>query len=157
LYATGPEPFGVTVADVDLDGRPDILTANGAQQGGVSLLRGQADGTFAPAVTVATGSYTDAVSAADWNSDGKPDLVSLVATNILVTIYLGDGQGHFYAQETRGVGAGAHYDIQSGDFDRDGRPDFALVDYINNTVDVLLNHTYPGGGPNFPFAGSFNV
>jgi len=49
-YQTGLGNYGVAVADVDLDGHLDIVTAN-YQDRSISILRGVGDGTFHPAVT----------------------------------------------------------------------------------------------------------
>jgi len=86
LYDSGaPGANAVTVADVNADGAPDLLVANGCFaycNGGeesltiLSVLLGNGDGTFRPAVTYATGATTSGwVSVADLNGDGKLDAV----------------------------------------------------------------------------------
>ncbi len=48
-YPVGNGPVGVTVADVDGDGAPDVISAN-SQGGDLSLLINNGDGTLAPEV-----------------------------------------------------------------------------------------------------------
>ena len=78
-FATGSGPDSVTAADVNGDGRPDLLVAN-ASSGTVSVLLnttapGATTPSFAAQQTFATGSGPDSVAAADVNGDGRPDLL----------------------------------------------------------------------------------
>ncbi|MGA8647835.1 MAG: VCBS repeat-containing protein [Candidatus Sulfotelmatobacter sp.] len=72
----------VAVADVNGDGKPDLLVANtcasygDCYNGTVGVLLGNGDGTFKPAVTYPSGGYgADFIVVADVNGDGKLDLV----------------------------------------------------------------------------------
>src|SRR5262249_26578185 len=53
-YAVGEEPSAVAAADFNGDARPDLVVAN-ATSNTVSVLLGNADGTFQPARSFATG------------------------------------------------------------------------------------------------------
>jgi hypothetical protein len=72
----------VAVADVNGDGRPDLLLttesmgANGNNGGAVSVLLGNGDGTFQVAVEHASGGFqTLGVAVGDVNGDGRPDVL----------------------------------------------------------------------------------
>ena len=78
-FATGSGPFGMTAADINGDGKSDILIAN-FSAGTVSVLvnttaPGENTPTFLAQQTFATGNGPISVIAKDVNGDGRPDLV----------------------------------------------------------------------------------
>jgi hypothetical protein len=142
LYDSGaPGANAVTVADVNGDGVPDLLVANGCFSyctGGeesltiLSVLLGNGDGTFRPAVTYATGAKTSGwVSVADLNGDGKPDAV-LSSLNIgsasgIVSVLLGVGNGTFEPAVTYVSGGYAAPELALADLSADGRLDTVVA------------------------------
>ena len=78
-FATGTDPLSVAVADLNGDGKPDLIVANVNAEHGVGAAEhdgaGAATPSFAAQQTFATGSVRDSVTAADLNGDGKPDLI----------------------------------------------------------------------------------
>lgn len=133
-----PGTLTVTVADINGDGAPDIITANGFTGGqGVSLLFNNGDGSFKPARSiVATGSPTF-VAVADFNGDGKADLAVANGPNTTtVTLLLGNGDGTF--QLPIELFTGEAESIAVADFNGDGKPDLA-VSGTNTGEVVLLN------------------
>jgi len=78
-FATGNSPSSVTTADLNGDGRPDLMVANNEDDTVSVLLNTTAPGAttfgFATKQTFATGNNPTSVTAADLNGDGKPDLI----------------------------------------------------------------------------------
>ncbi|MDC0678921.1 FG-GAP repeat domain-containing protein [Sorangium atrum] len=69
-------PNDVAVADVNGDGKLDLISANANGQT-LSVWLGNGDGTFQPAIVFPSGgSFPDAVAVGDLNGDGKLDLAT---------------------------------------------------------------------------------
>src|SRR5207247_1052106 len=112
-FATGSGPFSVVAADVNGDGRPDLLVANGSSATVSVLLNTTAAGattpSFAAQQTFATGSGPRSVAAADVNGDGRPDLLvandgSATVSVLLNTTAPGATVPSFAAQQTFATG-----------------------------------------------------
>src|SRR5581483_3260458 len=71
-FAAGTNPFSLALADVNGDGKPDIVVAN-INDNKASVLRN----TTAPgsAASFAAGARPRSVTVADVNGDGQPDIV----------------------------------------------------------------------------------
>jgi hypothetical protein len=82
----GTGPYDVTTADVDLDGVPDLITAD-YLTGSATVLRGIGHAKFAKPIDAGpTGAYCYSVVAGDLDGDGKPDLAAANAVDNDVTI-----------------------------------------------------------------------
>ena len=142
-YATGIGPETIAVGDFNGDGRLDVVVGNTlSPEHTVSVLLGNADGTFAPAVDYAAGGQPSSVAVGDFNGDGNLDIVVLYGfVNASVGVLLGDGTGKFkpVMVTTAGPGGGS---IAVGDFDGDGNLDVAIADNLSPSlgVDVMLGN-----------------
>jgi len=142
----GSNSNSVTVGDFNGDGIPDFATANFGDTGTVSVFLGKGDGTFTQAANspITVGSFPYAISAADFNGDGKIDLA--VANSAYtsgapgtVTILLGNGNGTFTQATGSPVNVGrTPQSVSAGDFNGDGIPDLAVANNGDNTVTILL-------------------
>src|SRR5438445_5297576 len=74
-YAAGTNPQAVVTADFNRDGRLDLATAN-VGDNTVTVLLGNANGTFQPAQNSVTGANPRSVAVGDFNGDGKLDLAT---------------------------------------------------------------------------------
>ena len=157
-YPTGNNSFpaGVALADVNNDGRLDIVTANSGT-GTAGVLLGQAGGTFAAMVPYATGTGSNprSVALADVNNDGRPDIITGNYNTVSIGVLLGQAGGTFAPVVAYSTGMGAPYGLALGDVNGDGRPDAVTANINNGTVGVLLGQaggtfapavTYPSGG-----------
>ncbi len=145
----GDHPRSVVLADVNGDGRPDLVAAN-QYDGTVSVLLGNGDGSFQPRPALAVGYGPRSVAVADVNGDGKPDLVVANYGDNTVSVLLGNGNGSFQPQPTVPVGAGPSA-VVAADVNGDGRPDLVVADYGDAAVDVLLGNGDGTFGPEQTF------
>ncbi len=163
-FATDSSTYSVTSADVNGDGRPDLLVANDLSNTVSVLLNTTAAGATAPSfsaqATFATGSTPGSVSSADVNGDGRPDLIvanrlSDTVSVLLNTTAAGATAPSFSAQATFATGSGPR-SVSSADVNGDGRPDVFVANFGSNTVSVLLNTTAAGAtAPSFSAQATF--
>ncbi len=116
----------VAVADVNRDGKPDLIC-------GASVMLGAGDGTFGAAQQVFSGK---AVVVADFNRDGNPDVLVVSASGQLM-LALGRGDGTFgpAAAVTSLLNPQT---IQTGDFNGDGYLDIAGASSADGTELLVL-------------------
>ena len=133
--------YQTVLADLDDDGILDIATVNRYPSNKVTLLRGQGDGTFMAADSLAA-PYADALVLADMNLDGKMDLL----TNglALTSVRLGNGDFTFAPQLdfTLGYGSSGGYGLAVGNITSDSLPDVIARD----TTNALVVWAGTGGG-----------
>src|SRR5262249_57421453 len=80
--------------DLNTDGKLDLATANQSANT-VSVLLGNGNGTFAPAVSYPVCSGTHEVAVGNFNGDGWPDLAAACWGGSVITVLLGTGHGSF--------------------------------------------------------------
>jgi hypothetical protein len=151
-FADAGGPVSVAVADFNGDGKPDLVVAN-RDAGTVAVLlnttpAGSGTASFAAGQLFFVGSGPLAVALGDFNGDGRPDLAVANSNDNTVSVLLnttpvGASTVSFAAQQTFAVG-NSPMDLAVGDFNRDGRPDLAVVNGGDNTVSVLRNTTPAG-------------
>lgn len=167
---TGGSPSNLAVADINGDGRPDVLLAN-AVYGNVGVVLNGGNGTLRPVVSYSTGvgSFPSSLAVADVNHDGKPDV--LVAdfvfnTTGVVGVLLGNGDGTLqpitrYAPVVSAAINITPYDIAVGDLNGDGHPDLIIGSYTGSTLEgavgVLLGTGTGTFRPMAAYAGSNNI
>jgi hypothetical protein len=172
-YGTVDRPEHVAVADLNMDGKPDLAVASFG--GMVFVLSGNGDGTFQPPAGYATGLASTSVTTGDFNKDGKPDLAVANQDSGNLSILLNSGAGTFSTAVNYST-APYPVSITSGDFNRDGNLDLVTSDigpysngYIlgDGFISVLLgngNGTFQaavnygvGNVPHSVVAGDFNA
>ncbi len=135
VYEVGQGPYDIVSADFNRDGNLDLATGNaGAGDIGIetmSVLLGNGNGTFRPAVTY-DGSYSPdllgvtGITSGDIDHDGDIDLlVSNTGSNDL-SVYLNDGLGNFNFAMRYGVNSDAFSPLYA-DFNGDGIGDVASL------------------------------
>ena len=144
------DSYGMATADLNGDGLPDFAVGNLSLDSSVGVtvfLSNTATKTLPFSANYGSGGYLKFVALADIDGDGKVDLVAAngdpTQGNLLV--FRGNGDGTFQTSPTSipvasGAGLGQ---LVVGDFDRNGRPDIAVLDTIGN-VWILLNNSTSG-------------
>ena len=124
----------LAVGDVDGDGHVDVVVPD-ERTNQLVLLRGTADGGFAPATRLATTRAPRRVVLADVTGDRRPDLLVIGETGLV--LHTGLENGGFDAP--RSVQTGDHLsDVVPADVNADGRTDLAVLDRSRSTISFLL-------------------
>lgn len=141
----------VAVADVNSDGKPDLVVSN-FWSSTVGVLLANGDGTFQPAVAFSPGNQNSAIAIADVNGDGRSDLILGIWSGG-VDVLLGNGDGTFQPGVKYNSGGSQVSDVAVADLNHDGKPDLVVANY-GSVVGVLLGNgdgtfrgavTYAGG------------
>jgi hypothetical protein len=125
-----PEFDALAVADVNGDGKPDVILATCCEANGdaeATVLLGNGDGTFQPPVSYDTLLRSDSspIAVADVNGDGKPDLVAVGWYNSSVSVLLGNGDGTFQPPLIAAIPANP-FGLNVADVNNDGKPDLLI-------------------------------
>src|SRR5262249_54074283 len=136
-YSVGTGPQAIVTADLNHDGRLDLITAN-AGSNNISVQLGNGNGTFSAAHSYATGVGPASVTVGDVNGDGKLDIVTANEGDSTVSVLLGNGDGTFQASRNYAVGS-QPVSVAIGNFN--GKPDIVTPNPGANTVSLL-----PGNG-----------
>jgi FG-GAP-like repeat/PQQ-like domain len=158
---TGGLPTSVKVADVNRDGRQDVLVStNGSTQGRVYLGNGAGGMTPSATLITMTGSTTTTdIAVVDVDSDGIldvmiADITAAPAINTGLYGFRGNGDGTFQVSvefATQDFGS-----LAVADLDRNGRDDLALTE-ASNASPALLTATLSGTFFAPFFSGSFGI
>ena len=158
-------PTQLLAADLNGDGKADLITAGQGTSGSVILNNG--DGTLqgtAAQVGNNFGHDLISVTAADFTGDGKPELVfggvgfinnqNTASNQGFFEIEKNNGDGTITTFPWLGLGITGHVPVAlaTADVNRDGTPDVAVVNQDQNTLGVYLV-TPLGANP----INSFNV
>ncbi len=119
-----PQPQALAVADLDRDGRLDVVVGGGGATTQQAFLGG-GDGTFPVAQPLATGPGASC-ALGDLDGDGKQDLVLSRTDFGAVQVFLGAGDGSF-PTEVGSPGVAGYRQLAVGDLNHDGRLDLVAT------------------------------
>jgi hypothetical protein len=149
----GHQPSAIVTGDFNADGNQDFAVTNFTDNT-FSLFLGNGDGTFkqaagSPFALPSAVAGPIAMTAADFNSDGKLDLAIVNQTTSDVSILLGNVNSSGNPTFTQATGAQGGSPIAvgktpvaiaTGDLNNDSHPDLVVVNQADNTVSVLLGN-----------------
>lgn len=135
----GQGSTALTVVDLNLDSKPDLVVVDVAADG-VSVLLANGAFSFEGGRFYPTGQGPFGVRSGDLNRDGNPDVVVANQGANSVTVLLGVGDGTFApTTHLNSFSTGrTPYDVAIGDFNRDGKDDLVTANFEDRTVSVLL-------------------
>lgn len=150
---TGAYPTGAELADVNHDGKLDVVTADYHGDSVTVLLN---DGTgklnLQPAKSYAAqaGGATQNIAVGDLDRDGNLDLVATNPEVASISVLLGRADGTFSQANNLPVGvvrATRPYSVVIADLDGDGNNDLAITDDTSRTIIVRLGRGDATFGP----------
>lgn len=148
--ATGDQPRSTSIADLNGDGVPDLVSSyrsNDINNPGttISLILGNGDGTFQPQTLIDSGDGPNSTAIGHLNADGALDIVIANRFPDTVSVLLGNGDGTFQPRTTFATGDAPQI-IRLADLNGDGALDIASPELFNaggmtpGQVSVLLGN-----------------
>ncbi len=158
-YNTGFSPRGLTIGDLDGDGKPEIIATTSSSYS-LDIFKNQSTIgalAFAAKQSLAVNN-PESVIVADLDGDGKQDLAATNGNNNGVTAFLNTSSG-----STISFGAAAHFAagdytlaLVPADIDGDGKLDLAVANRGSSTMSILRN-TSSVGALSFAIQQSFTT
>ena len=142
VIPVGRAPGSVAIADVNHDGKPDIIVAN-TIDGTLSVLLGDGKGHFTPAAgsPVACGKSPNDIATGDFNNDGNLDIAIANTETPYLTILLGDGKGRFAPSPHSPFDTQSHphvHGVAVGDFNGNGKLDAVTDSWGHDQILMFL-------------------
>jgi hypothetical protein len=153
--AVGIAPNVVVAADVNGDGKLDLITANFGTHT-LTVLTNNGSGGFTFASTQGVGNDPGSVLAVDVNGDQRMDLVSANTYAKSLTVLTNDGNGGFALAATLAVG---NYptSVVGVDLNGDNKVDLIVANSVDNSVTVLTNNGSGGFVSNATYSVGFSA
>ena len=153
----GSSSNAIALADLNSDGRIDIVTGGSGNSTGRATVRlATGNGSFGAATSYVTEDNTTRdVELADLNGDGFLDLLTvggIFAGSTKSNIALGRGNGTFGAVTSFGSSENDGFAMTTGDFNSDGALDIARTSLNGNGFAIFKSITTSGVSPLLPFS-----
>ncbi|MBL8173918.1 MAG: VCBS repeat-containing protein [Bryobacterales bacterium] len=139
-YDTGKDPQTLLTADLNTDGRLDVVVVNYGDfnaAGGISVYLGAPGGVLGTGVQYTTGEFPAYATAGDFNGDNKPDLAVSNFGDDHVSVLINKGDGTFNAPVNY-AGIVNPWSILTADLNKDGKRDIAVA--ANNGISILAGN-----------------
>jgi FG-GAP-like repeat len=142
VIPVGHGPGSIAIADVNHDGKLDILVAN-TRDGNIDVLLGDGKGHFTPAAgsPFACGKSPNDIATGDFNGDGHLDLVIANTETPYLTVLLGDGKGGFVPSAHSPFDTHSYphvHGVAVADFNGDGKLDVVTDSWGHDQILMFL-------------------
>jgi hypothetical protein len=121
-YRAGVSPSSVAIADLNGDGRPELVTADYGELSRVSVFVNKGEGRFQPRRDYPTGAQPIALAIGDLNADGKLDLATANLRGLTISVLFNRGDGSFEPKRDYRTGT-RPLSVAIGDLTGDGKPE----------------------------------
>ena len=136
----------VAVADIDGDGKPDIITLDSTSNL-LSILRNISSpgvlttNSFAPRIDISAGNNSQGMAVQDLNGDGRPDIVIARQGDNYISVFQNQSTvGNISSASPVNFATGNDAsDVAIADLDGDGNPDISVLNMNDGTVSVFRN------------------
>jgi len=135
----GFQPFDGQAADLNGDGRIDVVTAD-FSSGTITTLLGTGSGTFQRRGSWPAGAAPFALALADCNGDGHLDAIVSLNAAAQATVLRGNGDGTFGASLAVLPSGNHPAGVCAADFDTDGDVDVGVIGYDSNALHVFIGN-----------------
>jgi alpha-tubulin suppressor-like RCC1 family protein len=163
ISSPSDNPLGFTAADVDGDGKIDLILTDRSFNlvriyNNVSTPGILSSNSFVSGLTIATGSDPRGIAVRDLDGDGKPDIVTCNYADNTISILHNTSTSILQSFEVFTLPAGAGtYRVAIQDLDGDGRPDLAVVNANSPTLSLFRNISSPGSLNSNSFAARVDI
>jgi hypothetical protein len=136
--AVGLGPDAVVIADLDGDGRQDLIAAN-SDADTLTTFSNTGGGRLDDPATILVGDEPHAIVVADLDDDGRQDIAVANFLSSTVTVLFAEGPVGGFTATTLPTDFGGAFGLVGADLDGDGDTDLAATNRQANEALVFLN------------------
>ena len=144
---TGSSPFFGTIADIDNDGKPDIVCTNSGSNS-ISIFRNASSSgiiSFAPKVDFTTGNDPYGLSITDLDGDGVVEVIVANEDDFSISIFKNNSSpGNISLVNQTTISNVYPSILKTADLDGDGKPDIIATRSNSASIAVLRNTSSSG-------------
>jgi alpha-tubulin suppressor-like RCC1 family protein len=164
ISSSSDNPLGFTAADVDGDGKIDLILTDRTFNQIRIYYNLSTPGTlntnsFSAGYSMTTGVDPRGLAVRDLDGDGRPDIVNCNYAENTISVFHNAStpiMQFFEVPFKLAAGSGA-YNVVIQDFDGDGRPDLAVVNANSPTISLFRNLSSPGSLNSNSFAARVDI
>jgi len=146
-YPCGDAPFGISIGDLNADGKPDLAIINspgsmaaGKGKNGLTVLLGDGKGKFTTmkGSPYESGKIPNRIAIGDTNGDGVNDIITSDNDDNKIYLFLMNRNGTVLSQSSITVGNHPK-GIVIADLNSDGKSDIAVCNQLDNDISIIIS------------------